>query len=99
MDTATDPLVLGVEWVQARLGHDPRTRHLHVHVRAQGETLVLEGHAPTVTDKLWAGQVARRSQAWGRLENRIDVFDGQADGLRVPSALDRPRRHAALRAA
>lgn len=22
-----DPLNLGVEWVRARLGHDPRTRH------------------------------------------------------------------------
>ncbi len=80
-----DPMNLGVEWVQARLGHDPRTRHLNVVVRAQGETLVLEGYAHTVTEKLWAGQVARRSQARGRLDNQIDVCDGQADGLPLPS--------------
>lgn len=84
-----DPMSLGVEWVQARLGHDPRTRHLHVLVRAQGDTLVLEGHAPTVTEKIWAGQVARRSQAWGHLDNQIDVYDGQADELPLPQA---PRR-------
>lgn len=87
-----DPLVLGVEWVQARLDHDPRTRHLHVSVRAQGDTLVLEGHAPTITEKLWAGQVARRGQAWGQLDNQIDVYDGAAGGLEVPALSRRPGR-------
>jgi len=80
-----DPLLLGMEWVQARLGHDPRTRHLLVSVRAQGDTLLLEGHASTLTEKLWAGQVARQSQAWGRLDNRILVSDGGCACLAIPS--------------
>ena len=79
-----DPLGLGVEWVKARLTHDPRTRHLHVDVIAQGSTLVLEGLAPTLADKQWAGCIAQRSQAWGFLDNQIDVIDGQADGLTLP---------------
>ena len=86
-----DPLNLGVEWVQARLGHDPRTRHLQVMVSAQGDTLVLEGHAPSITEKLWAGQIARRSQAWGHLDNQIDVYDGQAGELALPLSRERSR--------
>ena len=92
-----DPQLLGVEWVKARLGHDPRTRHLHLMVSAQGEMLVLEGQAPTLADKQWAGRVAQTSQAWGGLDNQIDVFDGQADGLGLPKMA--PRRYAQARVA
>ncbi len=79
--SAFDPLLLGVDWVQAQLNRDPRTRHLHVLVRAQGDTLVLEGEASTMTEKLWAGQLARKCQTRGKLDNRIDVFNGGSSGL------------------
>jgi hypothetical protein len=84
--THLDPLLLGVDWVASQLHKNPRTRHLQVGVRAEGATLVLEGWVPTVTEKLWAEQVARRHQSWGRLENRIDVFDGSFEAM-VPPAV------------
>ena len=82
--SSPDPLLLGVRWVQTQLQHNPRTRHLQVQVSAQGDALVLEGWASNVTEKLWAEQVARKHQTWGRLENRIDVFDGSVVGLSIP---------------
>lgn len=94
---SVDPLLLGVEWVQSQLQHNPRTRHLQVVVKAQGDVLVLHGWASNITEKLWAEQIARRHQTWGRFENRIEVFDGSVVGLSIPpfNFLALPARQAA----
>ena len=73
-----DPWHIGLEWVRARLAHDPRTRPLAVSARAQGSTLVLEGRVHALADKRVAGAVARASQREGYLDNRIEVVEAPA---------------------
>lgn len=85
-----DPCHLGLEWVRARLAHDPRTRLLDVRARASGEVLVLEGQVSTLADKAIAGQVARAAQHQGFFDNRIQVIESDASALGMPRS--RPAR-------
>ena len=86
MDEANgDPLGLGLAWIRARLGHNPRTRHLRIEVSARGRTVILNGEAPCLADKQCAGAVAFASQAHGWLDNRIEVVDGAPVALSQPS--------------
>lgn len=91
-----DPCGLGLEWVRARLGHDPRTRPLAVTARAAGQVLVLEGQVSCLADKQMAGLVARKSQRLGWLDNRIVVVESNAGALRAFPSRPLSRRSVAM---
>lgn len=79
-----DPCHVGLEWVRARLSHDPRTRPLAVQARAAGPVLILEGRVGSLSDKQVAGVVARKSQHQGWLDNQIVVVESSASALLAP---------------
>lgn len=90
--SSDDPHHLGLEWVRARLAHDPRTRLLGVRARASGETLVLEGQVSTLEEKAVAGRVARRAQHQGFFDNRIQVLESDASALGLSGRPTLPSR-------
>ncbi len=68
-------VALKVPWVDAKLHHNPSTRHLEVTVSVDGDKIVLSGRVPTVQDRERAGSVAVAAIGGWReqLDNQLGV--------------------------